>query len=372
MSFYSAGEWSTTYDVLNTTISRAPKIVSFAASADWEQLLYWYSIADALEKAIWLMLVVAFVCWLLSIITWNFSQVDRMWSIIPCVYVWLFALHAPLSPRGGHWYNSRLIIMGILSTLWGIRLSLNFYRKGGYSCKEEDYRWPILRTKMNIVVWHLFNIFFIALYQHVLLLLITLPAYVALLASQKARHSGLLEEPDLTLVDYVAIASFVLLLIGEIIADEQQWNFHKEKRKFQKKKLNNDKVAASAPSTIQKKQANKKKPQKTVGTVSAFLRKQCEDGFLQSGLFTFSRHPNYFCEISLWWAFYLFSVAASGVWINWSVLGTVLLTLLIHGSTDYTEFLSLQKYPEYASYQQTTSRLIPWFRSKPTSPKKKK
>ena len=34
-------------------------------------------------------------------------------------------------------------------------------------------------------------------------------------------------------------------------------------------------------------------------------------GFIETGLWAYSRHPNYFCEVSLWWAFYLFAVAAT-------------------------------------------------------------
>jgi steroid 5-alpha reductase family enzyme len=41
--------------------------------------------------------------------------------------------------------------MAFLVTLWGLRLSYNFYRKGGYNIipwkGEEDYRWKIFRLK---------------------------------------------------------------------------------------------------------------------------------------------------------------------------------------------------------------------------------
>ena len=62
-----------------------------------------------------------------------------------------------------------------------------------------------------------------------------------------------------------------------------------------------------------------------------------------------------------WWAYYLFSVAVSGAWINWTIVGTVLLTLLFQGSTSMTENLSVKKYPQYVEYQRSTSRLLPWF-----------
>ena len=64
--------------------------------------------------------------------------------------------------------------------------------------------------------------------------------------------------------------------------------------------------------------------------------------------------------MSQWWVYYLFGVAASGVWLNWTIVGTVLLTLLFQGSTLMTEILTARKYPEYREYQRTTSTLIPW------------
>ncbi|KAI8914112.1 hypothetical protein BC831DRAFT_489149 [Entophlyctis helioformis] len=94
-------------------------------------------------------------------------------------------------------------------------------------------------------------------------------------------------------------------------------------------------------------------------------------GFSNEGLFSISRHPNFFCEFMQWWALYLLSVAAapgtpaaitagSVSWINWTVPGTVLLTLLFLGSTAFTEYISAQKYPLYAVYKTTTSMLVPW------------
>jgi len=66
----------------------------------------------------------------------------------------------------------------------------------------------------------------------------------------------------------------------------------------------------------------------------------------------------------LWWSYYLFSVAALGgesvqAWINASIVGVVLLTLLFQSSTPFTEEITLKKYPAYAKYQKQVSRLIP-------------
>ena len=59
--------------------------------------------------------------------------------------------------------------------------------------------------------------------------------------------------------------------------------------------------------------------------------------------------------------FYGFAVAATGVWLHWTVAGAVLLTLLFIGSTVFTESISRSRYPDYDDYRRRTSMLIPWF-----------
>ena len=75
-------------------------------------------------------------------------------------------------------------------------------------------------------------------------------------------------------------------------------------------------------------------------------------GFLTQGLFAYSRHPNFFAEQSMWWAFYLFAVAAKGgldagrdAWLQPVLVGPVLLSLLFQGSTPFTEDITVSKYP---------------------------
>ena len=81
--------------------------------------------------------------------------------------------------------------------------------------------------------------------------------------------------------------------------------------------------------------------------------------FITTGLFAYCRHPNYLCEMGMWWVFYLFAVGASGEWLNWTGLGFVVLTLMFQGSTQFTESLTLSKYPAYREHQATTPRIIP-------------
>jgi len=269
-----------------------------------------YARTDPLLFALTVCAVLAAACWLVSVFTDNYSQVDRVWSLAPPLYACHFAARAG-------WVDHRLDVIALLVVLWGGRLTYNFARKGGYRWHAEDYRWPELRQRLGPVWFQCLNATFVAPYQNLLLLLIVLPASVA----WQARGT------PLNALDAAAVVAFVLLLIGETVADQQQWRFQCAKQARR---------AAGKPIAAE---------------------------FVTTGLFRYSRHPNFFCEQAMWWMIYVFSIAASGMWLNWSIAGALLLTLLFQGSTRFTENLTLRKYPAYRAYQQTTSRLIPWFPS---------
>jgi len=52
-------------------------------------------------------------------------------------------------------------------------------------------------------------------------------------------------------------------------------------------------------------------------------------------------------------------VTATGEWINWSIVGCVLLIFLFWGSSDYSEGISAGKYPHYKEYQKKVGRFLP-------------
>jgi steroid 5-alpha reductase family enzyme len=245
--------------------------------------------------------------WLASVLTREYSWVDRVWSVAPIVYVWVFAAASA--------FDARLVLMASLVTLWGIRLTFNFARKGGYGRGGEDYRWAVLRERMSPMQFQLFNAGFIAIAQNAIILAFCLPASTVFDA----------EPRPLGVWDLVLSAGFLALLAGETIADEQQWRFHRWKAA--------EVDAGRTP----------------------------EPGFLERGLFRVSRHPNFFFEQSQWWVFYGFAIAATGVWLHWTIAGAVLLTLLFIGSTAFTESISRSKYPGYDAYRERTSALVPWF-----------
>jgi len=255
--------------------------------------------------------------YVVSIISGNCSQVDRLWSLIPITNCWIFGLRPVFFSTEK--LDIRVGIMSILVTIWGLRLSYNFYRKGGYRWHEEDYRWPALRGLMHPILFHVFNLIFISIYQNILIFLFSAPPIYAAWKHQIPLNN----------VDYIAIGGFVLSLLLEIVSDQQQWEFQSQKYAL----------------------INAKKP----------LTGVYKTGFVHTGLWRYSRHPNFFAEMSIWWFWYLFSVAVGHSWVNWTITGVVLLTLLFQGSTMFTEVITAKKYPAYVHYQQTTSRLIPWF-----------
>jgi len=267
-----------------------------------------YRSTDPLVTALWVTGGLALLCWLLSLITKEYSWVDRLWSITPMLFAVHFAGYVGFS-------DARLNLMAALAVLWGVRLTYNFVRKGGYKSGGEDYRWEEIQQKIGPIWFQVLNATFIAPFQSYLLLLIVVPSYAAY---------SFIGTP-LNVLDYAAATAFVAFFIGETVADEQQWRFQTAK-------------------------------------YAAIARGETpEAGFITTGLFRYSRHPNFFCEQAMWWTYYVFSIAAGATWLNWTISGAVLLTLLFQASTGLTEKLSSRKYPTYADYQRTTNRLMPWF-----------
>jgi len=55
-------------------------------------------------------------------------------------------------------------------------------------------------------------------------------------------------------------------------------------------------------------------------------------------------------------------VSATGLWANWSIAGAVLLVLLFIGSSNFSEEISANKYPDYKNYQKKVPRFIPFLK----------
>ncbi len=266
--------------------------------------------------ALELCLVLAVVIWVLSVVTRECSWVDRVWSICPPAYCLIVASASGFD-------SARVNIMTALVVLWGARLTFNFARKGGFGKGGEDYRWAVVRERMGPVGFQVLNITFVAPGQMLLIWLFTSPIHQAWVWRDTA----------LGWLDLLAAALFLIFLVIETIADQQMWRFQQDKRR---------RIAAG---------------------------EEVAEPFITTGLFRFCRHPNFFCEMAMWWIFYLFAVAASGQWLHWTGAGFLLLTGLFISSTRLTESISAEKYPAYRDYQASTPALIPLPRRRGKSPR---
>jgi len=254
-------------------------------------------------------LVFALGSFVVSFISSNYSQVDKLWSLTPWLYVWVYVYYSKES-------NPRLLWMAFVSTIWGIRLTLNFNRRGGYKWPfwegEEDYRWvhvqEMLRADEYPIVWQFFNLVFICLYQHFLLLALSFPALVAF------------KNPtvEMNVIDWLLGVAYIGLVVFEMVADNQQWDFQNEKRQH--------------------------------GTTN---------NFITTGVWSICRHPNYAAEQSLWIVFYGFAVNTTNELFNYSGLGALLLVLLFTPSAIFSEGLSASKYDDYKIFQETTFMFLP-------------
>jgi steroid 5-alpha reductase family enzyme len=262
---------------------------------------------SSLEYALWGCTVVAALCWILSLLTREYSWTDRVWSVTPPLFAWYFAYDAG--------FDLRTVVMAVLATLWGVRLTYNFARKGGYAKGGEDYRWLELRKRISPAMYQVLNFVFIAGIQNYLLLAITLPAW------QASRRTDV----PFGTYDVLLTVAFLVFLAGETWADNTMWRFQQDKAARKKR---------GEPITQE---------------------------FVTEGPFRFSRHLNFFCEQAQWWVFYGFSIVVGAGWLNVSIIGAVVLSAIFQGSTQLTEKLTVAKYPAYADYQRRVSRLVPWF-----------
>jgi len=98
-----------------------------------------------------------------SEITRNYSQVDRAWSILPSIYIghYCFWAHQQNLP------TQRLDYVLIFAVAWSVRLTFNYWRKGGYSVGSEDYRWEHVKKYSGPLGMFAFNLTFISLTQSV-------------------------------------------------------------------------------------------------------------------------------------------------------------------------------------------------------------
>jgi steroid 5-alpha reductase family enzyme len=195
----------------------------------------------------------------------------------------------------------RALLTLALLAVWAIRLATHLGHR--MRLLGEDFRYVNWRDQYEDT-WWLISLFRVFLLQAVIAWVISLPIYFAVVS---------LGPPSLTMLDYLGTALFVAGLAIESVSDEQL-------RRFRADRHNRDKV-------------------------------------LDTGLWRYSRHPNYFGEALLWWGFGLIGLATGGVP---GLLGPAIMTyLLTYVSGVALLEATLVEKPGYIQYVGRTPAFLP-------------
>ena len=196
----------------------------------------------------------------------NSSFYDAYWSVVPPV----IAAYLALVPAAAGGDRARLLLVFTLVTFWAVRLTWNWAR-GWTGLAHEDWRYVDLRTKSGKAYWGV-SFGGIHLFPTVQVFLGCLPLYPALVS---AKPAGWLD----------AVAGLVTLtgIAFELFADNQLRRF----------------VRSNPP----------------------------RGAILHTGLWAWSRHPNYFGEMTFWWGLWLFGLAADASWW-WTLVGPLAMTFM--------------------------------------------
>lgn len=234
--------------------------------------------------------------WLLSLTVKNSSIVDIFWGSGFILIVWLvFAL----APQG---YLPRRQLVAVLVTIWGARLALHIGNRN--RGKPEDFRYARWREENGPRWWYV-SYFKVFLLQGSIMWILSAP----LIAAQASGFPAIL-----TPLDLLGFCIWGAGLLFEAIADAQL-------AQFKRQSSNRGKI-------------------------------------LTSGLWKYSRHPNYFGEAVLWWGYFTIALAA-GAW--WTIFAPMLMTyLLVRVSGVSMLERTMKDRPGYETYMKKTSAFLPW------------
>ena len=243
------------------------------------------------------------VMWAASVRRRNISLVDRAWGAVFVVLAVTYAVTASRVP------DRAWLVMGLV-TVWGLRLTAYMvWREWGHG---EDWRHQRLRARWgpSTPVRSLLEVFW---FQALAAVSVATPL-LAVFATHQRR---------LAVLDLVGCVAWVAGFAFEVIGDYQLARFRSH-------------PIPPAP-------------------------------FLRSGLWRYTRHPNYFGDGLQWWGLGLIGLAAGAWWSLLGPLGMTIVLLRVTGVTVMDGHLLATKGPDYAAYVRATSSFVPWPPRPPTA-----
>lgn len=235
--------------------------------------------------------------WLAGVLLRNVSIVDPFWGL---GFVGLAGFYFFM----GDGDPLRKILVTALVFIWGLRLSIYlFIRNAG---KGEDIRYQNFRKKYGEGRYWWVSYFQTFLLQGLLMWMVSAPILTSLVYGESNLFGSL---------DLIGFFIWMVGFIFETVADAQLFRFKRNPR-------NNGKI-------------------------------------LQTGLWKYTRHPNYFGDSLIWAGFGIMSLSAGLVW---PLVGTVIMIFLLTriSGVRMLDRVMLKRNPEYNYYFQRTSGFFPW------------
>ncbi len=238
------------------------------------------------------------VLWLVSLLLEDASIVDIFWGPSFIIVGAYYAMTVSGAPT-----LRGLLVLGLV-TVWGLRLALHIgIRNAGAG---EDFRYRKWREEAGSNFWWI-SLFKVFLLQAVVLWIVSSPLLLAQLGDGESVRT----------LDVLGVTLWVFGFLFETVADWQLQRFKKN------------------PDT--------------------------SGGVLRSGLWSLSRHPNYFGEAVLWWGIALLAVPGGGLL---SFVGPLMVTFLLLkvSGVAMLDTAMVERRPDYAEYIATTPAFVPSLR----------
>ena len=200
--------------------------------------------------------------------------------------------------------GTRALLTGTLISIWGLRLAIHIHTRN--KGKGEDYRYLAWRNQWG--KWFLLRSYLqVFILQGIFLFLIFIPV---LLINKS-------EDTPLIWIDFLGITLWMIGFYFEAVGDAQLV-------RFKKNILNKGKL-------------------------------------LQDGLWSLSRHPNYFGEVLQWWGIGVIALSIPNGWIG--LIGPLTINFLILKVSGIPMLeKNMELHPEFENYKQKTNAFIPWMR----------
>jgi steroid 5-alpha reductase family enzyme len=227
----------------------------------------------------------------------NSSFYDAYWSVIPPVLLFFWWSQSGVQ-------QLRCWLVAAVVTLWAIRLTANWlYSFPGLH--HEDWRYPMFRERAGR--WEfVVDLVTIHLIPTLLVFAGMLPVYATV------TWPG----ADIGWLTYLASVVGLAAVVLELTADMQ---------------------------------------------MHRFVRSKADGEVMDRGLWSWSRHPNYFGEFGFWVSLALFGVAVSPSDAWWLCLGALgMLGMFLGGSIPMMETRSLERRPSYQDVIDRVSRFVLW------------